>query len=63
MTAKELGRIWLVGALLPLPPLNPALVSGSESHSVNYALQYITGTTSDFSFQYRSTALAKLNND
>jgi len=27
----------------PPPPLNSALVSGPESHRVNYALQYITG--------------------
>jgi len=55
------------GALDPaplalLPPLNPAVMSGPESHRINYALQYITGTTNDFSFQYRSTGIAKLNN-
>ena len=47
---------------LPPSPLNSALVSGPESHRVNYALQYITGTTSDFSFQYRSTGISGLLN-
>jgi len=31
-------------ASCPTPSLNPAMVSGPESHRVNYALQYITGT-------------------
>jgi len=38
-------------------PLNLAMVSGPESNRVNYVLQYITGTTSDFSFRYRSTGI------
>ena len=33
----------------PLHLLNPVLVSGPESHRVNYALQCITGTTNKFS--------------
>jgi len=56
------GFSWWGPWSLGPPPFKSGPGEWPESHRVNYAFQYFTGTTNEFSFQYRSTGIAKLNN-